>query len=135
MPGQPDPKPGKKHRADTKEWGELRSVLLPRGAFCACGCGRRAHSLHHLVGRDQGGDDVIENLVPLAGSGTTLCHGAVQYGQRTWDAAQGVYVDPEVVARGIRKRMTKDAERYIIEKKGGWWLEKVYPGGPEDNRS
>jgi len=94
---------------------------------CACGCGRPADTLHHLVGRDQGGDDVIENLVPLAGSGTTLCHGAVQYGQRTWDGLQGVYVDPGVAARGIRENMKKHSERYIIEKKGEWWLERVYP--------
>lgn len=81
------------------------------------------------MGRDQGGDDVIENLVPLAGSGTTLCHGAVQYGQRTWDAAQGVYVDPGVAARGIRKNMKEETERYIIEKKGEWWLNRIYPNG------
>lgn len=35
-------------------------------------------SLHHVVRRGRGGDDVRANLVMLCGSGTTGCHGRVE---------------------------------------------------------
>lgn len=69
----------------------------------------------------------MANLVPLAGGGTTLCHGAIQYSQRTYDAARCVYVEPEAVAVGIRLNMYRDQIEYVTRTKGEWWLEKHYP--------
>ena len=43
-------------------------------------CGGIDISIHHILPRGQGGDDVWENLVPLCGSGTTGCHGGVEGG-------------------------------------------------------
>lgn len=40
-------------------------------------CGERATNTHHLVGRGQGGDDDVDNLIPLCGSGSGGCHGAL----------------------------------------------------------
>lgn len=41
-------------------------------------CGAVDFSLHHVLKRSQGGDDVRENIVALCGSGTTGCHGLVE---------------------------------------------------------
>jgi len=79
------------------------------------------------VGRDQGGDDAADNLFPLAGSGTTLCHGAIQNGQRTYDLRHGVYIEPDEVARGIAAHLTEANRRYIIERKGRYFLDRHYP--------
>lgn len=39
-------------------------------------CGRPPGSVHHVIPRGEGGDDVAANLVLLCGTGTTGCHGA-----------------------------------------------------------
>lgn len=36
-----------------------------------------ATNCHHLLGKGQGGDDVEDNLIPICGSGSTGCHGAI----------------------------------------------------------
>ena len=41
-------------------------------------CGDAAQSLHHVLPRSQGGDDVEANYVALDGSGTTGCHGLLE---------------------------------------------------------
>lgn len=33
--------------------------------YCACGCGRRARHIHHVIPRSQGGTDDRKNLVAL----------------------------------------------------------------------
>lgn len=68
--------------ADARTWTELRSEKL-FGERCRC-CGARADSLHHLVSRSRGGDDVADNLVPLCGDGTRGCHGSIE--RRTYGA-------------------------------------------------
>jgi hypothetical protein len=37
----------------------------------------RATNCHHLIGKGQRGDDVEANLIPLCGSGSHGCHGAL----------------------------------------------------------
>jgi hypothetical protein len=55
-------------------------------------CGARAVNSHHLIGKGQGGDDDVDNLIPLCGSGSSGCHGAlhgnpyVDASGRRWDA-------------------------------------------------
>ena len=109
----------------------LQERLLAPGTRCFCGCGRLAESLHHLVGKGQRGDDVWENLVPLAGDGTRLCHGALEGAHRTWDDRTGTYCVPELVRRGIGLQLRRPAQwqrlRYVLEKKSAEWLRRRYP--------
>lgn len=60
-----------------------------------CICGNVLFSVHHVLKRSQGGDDVKENLVPLCGSGTTGCHGAVEGAETAACAALGHYLTHE----------------------------------------
>jgi hypothetical protein len=41
-------------------------------------CGGPSATGHHVLARGAGGDDVLENITPLCGSGTTGCHGLVE---------------------------------------------------------
>lgn len=47
------------------------------GCFCVLNCGAKG-SVHHVLPRSQGGDDLAANLVCLCGSGTTGHHGKVE---------------------------------------------------------
>lgn len=123
----PDPKPRKRHVANQIEWAMLVATLCPRGTLCFCGCGRRADSLHHLVGRGQHGDDDPDNLIPLAGDGTRLCHGALTSSNRCYDPRRGEYIEPLDVRRGIRAHLTDAHTKYVVAKKGHWFLDAYYP--------
>ena len=70
-----DPKPAKRYRATPAEWKYMRSLLLVEP--CAI-CGGRSESLHHIYKRGQGGGDLLVNLAPVCGSGTTGCHGKLE---------------------------------------------------------
>lgn len=68
---EPDPKPAPRIK-DSQ--ASVRKLL----ADPACrACGTRAINCHHLLGKGQRGDDVVENLIPLCGSGSEGCHGAL----------------------------------------------------------
>ena len=72
-------------------------------------CGGIDISIHHIIHRSQGGDDVWENLAPLCGSGTTGCHGGIESGLDSVCRAFGLYV--------LRER--PDTMRYLEQKLGG----------------
>lgn len=55
--------------------GAMKRKLLLDPVCRACGV--RACNCHHLIGKGQGGDDVEDNLIPLCGSGSDGCHGAL----------------------------------------------------------
>lgn len=113
-----DPKPQKRYRATKEEWESIRYAF--RASNClVCGAywDSKRDSLHHVYPRGQGGDDVIVNLVPLCGSGTTGCHGLIE-------------------ARDARARATlrenfSDAHRWYLTYKLGFgaeaWLDRNYP--------
>jgi hypothetical protein len=68
--------------ADLKPRPRLRDPALMRRLHaqpdeCRV-CGRPGVSLHHILSRGLGGDDVEENLAWLCGSGTTGCHGLIE---------------------------------------------------------
>lgn len=106
----PDFKEGKRKKASRKEWKSLHSSKTGPCRICS----EQPTSLHHLVPRSLGGDDVEANLVPLCGSGTTGCHGYVE--RR----------DKHVC--GMLRAMLKPAEEnYIVEKQGAHYLNKRYP--------
>jgi hypothetical protein len=117
-------------RLDRSDWTALWHQVVWRQE-CACGCGRNAESAHHLVPRGKGGDDVEENLVPLAGHGTTLCHGAITASQRMYDLASGEYVDPDDVRHGLRAYLDAHTEKrdYIVGETSQAWLDTTYPEG------
>jgi hypothetical protein len=112
--------------ASEEDWERIRRSLLPFGTPCFCGCRRRAESLHHLVGRGQGGDDVLSNLVPLSGDGTRLCHGAITSANRTFDS-YGRAIEPDEVRRGIRENMGSHHVHYVTRVKSEQWLDDTYP--------
>lgn len=134
---RPDPKPAARVRLPSRQYLELvEQVILSAFGACECGCGRRAESVHHVVPRSQGGGDVRENLMAIAGDGTRLCHGALEDRRRTWDPVRQLYIDPDLVRRGLRLRMEAaegwgalrgDVRAYVIEVKGEAWLERRYP--------
>jgi 5-methylcytosine-specific restriction endonuclease McrA len=107
---RPDPKDGPRVSALPEEWYRLRRV---KDGPCRV-CGYRATSLHHLVPRSLGGDDVEQNLVPLCGSGTTGCHGLVEEG------------DP-AARRGLRRSLKKDELAYVVRRKGRRFLDRYLP--------
>jgi 5-methylcytosine-specific restriction endonuclease McrA len=64
---------GPRGRARAARLSGLRPQVLQHwGAFCMA-CGRRGPlDLHHVVKRSQGGQDTVENIVPLC----RRCHDA-----------------------------------------------------------
>jgi hypothetical protein len=71
-------------------------------------------SLHHLVPRSLGGDDLADNLVPLCGDGTRGCHGLVEAR------------DFETLVR-LRRALTVEEVAYIVERKDREFLQRYYP--------
>src|SRR6476660_6104163 len=110
--GCTDGKPRKRHVADTSEWEELRKAKLHR--YRCRICGGRAGTLHHLVPRSLGGDDCVDNLVALCGSGTTGCHGLIEHR------------DPLALGR-LRRALRPDELRYMSERKGDYFVDRYYP--------
>ena len=69
----PDPRPSKRVK-NPKAMKDKHK----QGGVCALNCGGTPVSLHHVLPRSQGGDDIEANLVFLCGSGTTGCHGKIE---------------------------------------------------------
>lgn len=64
-----------------------------------CGCVN--FTLHHVLSRSLGGDDVRENLVPLCGDGTSGCHGWVEENVDSVCRTLGLHIQrerPDVLA-------------------------------------
>lgn len=66
--------------ADATRWAELRALKLGPCVVCRYLGAKQefSSSLHHVVSKSLGGDDIAENLVPVCGSGTTGCHGLLE---------------------------------------------------------
>lgn len=129
MSGEPNPKPAKRVRLTPAQYREFAVELLAAHPRCACGCGRRADSLHHMIG-GSGRSDVRENVVGLAGDGTRLCHGALTSAMRVWDNHGRVYIDPSQVRAGIRRHIEHERPevlRHLVAVKGWDWVERMYP--------
>lgn len=122
----PDFKDPPRYVATAQEWAQLHVLLCPPGTKCFCGCRRTAHSLHHLLNRSQGGDDVPGNLVPLSGDGVALCHGALTTANRTYDYRTGEWIHPEQVRRRIGRKLCTYHLSYLDRKKGMAWVNKIY---------
>ena len=118
-----DPKPAARI-VDRKAFAEFYAEHV--GLPCQI-CGRYGRwlldgmSIHHILSRGQGGDDVAENFAWLCGHGTVGCHG-----------------DVEARRNGARERlraaMTSEQIAYVTQKKGGAWLARHYPSPEERGR-
>jgi hypothetical protein len=107
-PARPDPRPVARLR-DEK--------VLPRGERRCCATNRTDDiHRHHLVERDAGGDDVVENLVWL----NKWTHDNFHYGAET---------QRRLVGHKIRLTLTEDQVAYILSHRRGGpaFLERVYP--------
>jgi hypothetical protein len=114
MSGKPDPRPEKRKRATRSEWVDVREAVTQRdGAACLLCGGSQDLTIHHVVPRSQGGDDIPANSVWLCGSGTTGCHGAIEARR------------PKMTAL-LRHGLPADVAEYVISKKGWAWLERRY---------
>ena len=105
-----DPKPAKRIRDKG-----VFSTFHARGHDClSCGHGRFIQA-HHVLGRGQGGDDVLANLVPLCNQ----CHGAL-HGHPY--RAYGVRIDAawvrRALARHVRSEPGTDTRFYLRAKLG-----------------
>jgi hypothetical protein len=125
MSGAPDPKPMKPYRATKAEWETLRSQL---DWFCvACGeSWEPALGAAHIIGRDEGGDDVIENLVVLCGykeARPNGCHVVLQEHRDGWQKV-AYHVRAYVLARASRYG-------YALRKVGLDGFEKRFPTPPQ----
>lgn len=100
---------------DKEGWEQLRRIKL---APCRV-CGETwLPTLHHLVPRSLGGDDVPDNLVPVCGHGTRGCHGLIEAH------------DPETLAR-LRAALTTAEAAYVLRKKGLPFLDRYYPAASD----
>jgi hypothetical protein len=105
-----DFKPRRRHRADAKEWTFLRALKMGPCRICPS---TLAVQMHHLVGRDLGGDDAPQNLVPLC----PLHHQQVQE------------LEPES-CEALRATLTLSEYAYIVDRKGLHFLDRYYPRAP-----
>jgi HNH endonuclease len=99
--------------ASPKQWAAIRAEKLEGCACSVCGDYTRPMSLHHLVPRSQGGDDVAENLIPLCGDGTRWCHGAVT--RRDSGALQA-----------LASQLSDSEYAYVIGKLGEGAMERLF---------
>ncbi|OOB90335.1 HNH endonuclease [Rathayibacter sp. VKM Ac-2630] len=76
-PAHPKPAPRPKSRPEPVPIGVQLAVEARSGGMCE-GCGlHRATEKHHRKFRSRGGEDTVENLLDLCGSGNhSGCHGA-----------------------------------------------------------
>jgi hypothetical protein len=113
---KPDPRPRRRVRLSSVKYALLRAELLVLWPLCATGCGRLAHSAHHVVPRGDG-DDTLDNLVGLCGDGTRGCHGDVEHRRNGARERVRAHIESE------RPRVAA----YVIERKGQAWFDRHYP--------
>jgi hypothetical protein len=101
-PGDPAP------RHSPKYWQDLREAKL-LGQSCRGGCGAQAAELVYLVGLET----VADNVIPLCANCRTV------YEERGDGWRQ--------VADAIRSSLSPAEHAYILEKQGGFFLDRYYP--------
>jgi len=104
----PDPKPAKRI-VDKKAVSSFAKGMVYFGCQACLSQGWGMMSVHHLVPRSQGGDDIPENLAMLCGSGTSGCHG-------------NIHNHDSRALQLLGENLTDEQKDYIIKKKGEEWL-------------
>ena len=88
---------------------------IAKGRQCAVeGCTKPAATRHHVVPKSLGGDDHVDNIFGVCGSGTTEHHGLLE--KR----------DPDTCRR-LRAAMPPEVIRYVIVAKSKVFLDLYYP--------
>jgi hypothetical protein len=104
-----DPKPPRRVKATLAEWKRIREDKL---GPCRV-CGSHPTSLHHILPKSLGGDDIADNCAPLCGTGTTGCHGRIEAFE-PWACTI------------FGKRLTDAEKAYVTRKKGAYYLTDRY---------
>jgi hypothetical protein len=109
---------------DFKTAPRIRDPKLMRQAhwaFDECAiCAAIDISIHHILSKSSAwgiGDDVWENLMPLCGSGTTGCHGAVEGELDSVCRSVGLYIvqeRPDTVEYLIKKFHTPERDGLAV---------------------
>jgi hypothetical protein len=108
----PDFKQPARQKASQADWDTVRADKLVN-RLCRV-CMGPATSLHHMVPRSLGGDDVADNLVPLCGTGTTGCHGLVE-------------ARNPVACGMLRDSLSVLELQYVVFRKSLAFLDSYYP--------
>lgn len=108
---------------------EAMSAMHRAGGEClSCGRDARYCSIHHLLGRAQGGDDVEANMVFLCGDGASGCHGA--YHGNPYRGDFGARFTHDTVADSIGRYLMhesgSDALNYLQSKRSDGWISGKY---------
>jgi hypothetical protein len=107
-------KDGPRHVATSEEWEQ---IFDQKNGFCRVCSWEGAIEMHHLVGRDLGGDDVPENIVAL----DNLCHKLVEERKQ-----------PE--CGRLRAKLSAEEIAYVLGKKGQGFLDRYYPALSEGDK-
>jgi hypothetical protein len=119
-----DPRPTRRIADQNAGYEKLRR----EGRCRACGVkGYDKLNRAHLVPKGQRGDDLDCNIVPLCGSGTSGCHGALTDHHVATSPSLLYGAEWTVVAAALRARLLPEEHRYIVSKKGEDWLNRAYP--------
>ncbi len=109
----PDPKPPARI-VDRKAFARFYDQAALACQICGDNGTAYGLSIHHLLPRGQGGDDMPSNFALLCGHGTAGCHG-----------------DVEAHRNGARSRlresMTQEQIAYLVAKRGWAWVDRFYP--------
>lgn len=103
----PDPRPPKRYKASPQEWRQIRRDKL--GPCRVCNRVGPFTEMHHLIGRDLGGPDVRDNLVPLC----QTCHVRVE--ERVPEAC-----------RAVADSLTSAELAFVLVEKGPVFFERYY---------
>jgi hypothetical protein len=128
----PIPKP---FRVKDRDVG--RDKVFIEGECRICGHVPSGHPLDklnrmHVVPKGVGGDDVIDNIVPGCGSGTTGCHGLLT--SRREDPHHPEKMTVEEATELFLANLSVREREYADTKKYPGWLEDYYRGGEDARR-
>ncbi len=119
--GGPDPKP-EKRIVDVVAMRRFRKNSAPVCQVCGKPWPRYAMSIHHIVPRSQGGDDVEANFAYVDGHGSSGCHGCLE------SRRNGARFR-------LRQVLSQAQVDYVVAKKGQAWLDRHYPVSAVSDRS
>lgn len=125
--GLADPKPAQRI-VDPKVYPKFYALW---DSCLACGSPRITAA--HLYGKGQGGDDVLANLIPLCGSGSSGCHGAYDNGH-SYLGDFGRLVTPvavrSMIGAWLQSEAGEAARWYLTSKLGAEasraWVERTF---------
>lgn len=95
--------------ASPKQWQAISAAKMGPCRVCANAGSYTAHLLHHIVFREDGGDDIADNIVPLCAG----CH-------------NGIHLREPAHGRLLLSRLSDAEYSYMIGKGGEDYPERAY---------